>query len=328
MNESKELTVLKENKIVTLYRSALIRRYDPDPTVFYFSHTDFENLNAKPYTFTNKRNETLVGAFYYYGERQSDRLIVFDHGLGAGHTAYMKEIERLARAGYTVFSYDKSGCVKSEGESIHAFSQSISDLDDAITSLKASPMGEKAKISVVGHSWGGYATLNIPAFHPDLVSIVSLSAPISAKAMLQSFFPGLLSLLIPTVMRFERSANPDFADCSALHTLRQYSGKALVIHSDDDATVKPQKHFNRLQNALRDRENLTFLSVSGKNHNPNYTADAVRRLAEFSSALTEKNRAHAFTSDEDRRAFRDSFDFDKMTEQDEALWQTVLEFLD
>ena len=321
------MSKIRENKIVAAYKEALIRRYDGDEAVFYYSHTDFENLSAKPFTFTSKRGHTLVGAFYCYGERQYDRLIVFDHGLGAGHTAYMKEIERLCRAGYTVFSYDKSGCMKSEGESVYAFSQSISDLDDALKAIKAIPLYQSARISVIGHSFGGYATVNIPAYHPDIESIVALAAPISAKAMLKSFFPGPLSLFTPSVMAFERTINPDFADASALDALRDYRGKALIVHSNDDPTVKTRHHFDRLQKALKARDNITFIRLSGKYHNPNYTERAVRYLGEFSAALTEKNRSRAFLCDEDRHAFRDSFDFDRMTEQDEAVWQKILRFL-
>lgn len=314
-------------KIVTMMQKELIHRYDGDEAVFYYTHTDFEGLHAEPFLFQSNHGDTLVGNFYYYGEKRNDRILVFEHGLGAGHTAYMREIERLASVGYTVFSYDKSGCMASGGESIYAFSQSIADLDACLKSLKALPELKNATFSVIGHSYGAYATLNIAAYHPDITHLVALSGPISAKALFASFLPGPLSLYASAIMKDERKINPDYCDSDARKVLKSYRGKALVIHSEDDRTCKFKKHFKPLKKALAKQDNITFLALNGKDHNPNYTDDAIRYLNDFFSALSYQRTDGALETIEQKHAFRDGYDFARMTEQDDAIWQIILDHL-
>ena len=72
-------------KIEQMYRARLFKRYDDTGCVFYFSPDDFPSLSAEPYTFRSKKGDLLKGYFYSYGEPIANRLIVFDHGMGAGH---------------------------------------------------------------------------------------------------------------------------------------------------------------------------------------------------------------------------------------------------
>jgi pimeloyl-ACP methyl ester carboxylesterase len=87
----------------------------------------------------------------------------------------MKEIERLAHAGYLVFAYDHTGCMESGGEHINGFAQSLADLHSALTVLEKDPSYSAYTFSVVGHSWGGYSTLNIAALHPEITHVVAIS---------------------------------------------------------------------------------------------------------------------------------------------------------
>lgn len=316
-----------EKKILEIYKKNLIKRNDDTGTVFYYSHSDFDGLWAKPYKFIGNDGQTLVGNFYFYGEQRYDRLVIFEHGMGGGHRSYMREIEILAKAGYTVLSYDKTGCMESEGEDVRSFAQSIADLDFCICSLRESDEYKDAYISVIGHSWGGLSTLNIGALHKDITHIVSLSAPISVKAMLSQFFSGIMKLYVPALMKFECEKNAQYADLDAVSSLENTQCKALIIHSDDDPTVKQKLHFDVLREKLSGRENTEFCLVSGKAHNPNYTADAVKYMGEFFAQLTEKTKQGYFTDGEKKAQFKASYDFARMTAQDMAVWDKILDFL-
>ncbi|MGN1347223.1 MAG: hypothetical protein ACI4V1_10600, partial [Eubacteriales bacterium] len=105
--------MLFDKQIEKKYREQLFNRYDENGAVFYFSAADFPGLTAEPYSFSGGAGHTLKGAFYHYGSPIADRILVFDHGMGGGHRAYMKEIEQLARHGYLVFAYDHTGCMES-----------------------------------------------------------------------------------------------------------------------------------------------------------------------------------------------------------------------
>ena len=113
-----------------LYRNNLFIRNDNANGIFYFSASDFDGLQSHGYSFSSSMGHGLKGCFYHYENPAADRLVVFDHGMGNGHRAYMREIERLAKAGFLVFSYDHTGCMESGGESTNGFAQSLKDLND------------------------------------------------------------------------------------------------------------------------------------------------------------------------------------------------------
>lgn len=320
--------MIGEKKILEIYKSRLIRRNDDPGMIFYYSYEDFDGLQAEPISFSGADGQTLRGAFYYYREKSRERVVIFEHGLGGGHRSYMKEIEILARHGYTVLAYDHTGCMASEGQDIGGLAQSVSDLDYCIRFLRRLDGYAKADVSVIGHSWGGLSTLNIAALHPDVTHLAAISAPISVRALVKQFFRGPLSLYVPAVLRFEAERNPGYAELEAVKSLEETQAKLLVIHSEDDPTVSCRKNFQALQKALAGRPGTEFLLVTGKEHNPNYTLDAVMYKDKFFKEMTEKLKKNEFTTEESKQAFKNSYDFDRMTAQDAAVWNRILTFLE
>lgn len=315
-------------KITAMYSSMLFSRHDADGSIFYFTHGDFAGLEAEPFEFKNNRADTLRGNFYSYDGGRDDTLVVFDHGMGTGHTAYMREIEMLARHGYKVFSYDHTGCTHSEGKGIRGFAGSLSDLDAAITALKAAGRLDGRRLVVVGHSWGGFSTMNIAAYHPDVESIVALSGFTSVRTIQADNLSGILALWRGTVWQLEEAENPGYVNADAVKTLADSTTRALIIHSTDDKTVSYKKHFGRLAAALEGRDNVTLLTVSGKGHNPNFTAEAVAYKDKFFAEHTAAKKKNALSTKDEKARFVSSYDWYKMTGQDEKLWQTIFDHID
>ena len=312
------------SKIVEMYKSTLFNRYDPDGTVFYFSAEDFPGLNKVPLRFKNKYGNLLSGAFYSYDTPRNDKLVIFDHGMGAGgHRAYMREIEMIARRGVTVFSYDHTGCADSEGEHINGFAGSLSDLDDCINALTVLGYCEERELSVVGHSWGAFSTMNIAAIHPEVKRIVAMSGFVSVKDMQKEVVPFILAPFRRHLLALEQSANPSYVNYNAIDTLKCAEVTALIIHSSDDKMVKAKNHFGKLKSALKDKNNVSFLLVEGKNHSPNYTLDAASYKDSFFAALKQYKKTVTTPTSEQQRAFIDSFDWYRMTEQDAAVWEKI-----
>ena len=317
-----------EKKVKEIFSSTLLKRADDTGAVFYYSAEDFEGLSTLGYEFFGNRGQRLVGSFYFYGEMSCERIVVFDHGMGGGHRSYMKEIERLASFGYTVLAYDHTGCMESEGEHIGGFSQSLADLDHLLLSLKLDPKYAKASVSVVGHSWGGFSTLNISALHPHISHVVAISGFTSVKRILRQYLAGPLRLYVPAILRMEREANRTYADFDAVESLKSSKTKALIIHSPDDKAVSFSGHFLRLKKRLADRENTVFLAPEGKGHNPNYTQDAVRYKDEFSEKLSAFFKSEKASDEKARSDFKSSFDWARMTAQDNAVWDEIFKFLE
>ena len=251
---------------------------------------------------------------------------MFDHGFGGGHRAYMKEIEKLCKHGYTVFAYDHTGCMESEGATPGGMAHSLCDLNDCIKAIKADNRFEGMSISVMGHSWGAFSTLNISALHPEITHIVAMCGFVSVEDMVNATFSGLFKGYRKAIMALETESNPAFVKYNAVETLSHSKTKALLIYSEDDPMCK-KVHYDILEKGLKDKENVTLMLCNNKGHNPNYTEDAVKILGEFGKARAKLARNKKATA-EDKAMFVASYDWDAMTVQDEAVWQRIFEHLD
>ena len=317
-----------EKAILNVYKSNIRIRQDGNPLLHYYSASDFPGLQRTPFDFEGNNGQKLQGYYYYYSSPRKDRLIVFDHGMGNGHVAYLKEIELIARRGYTVFTYDHTGCRESEGENIVGFAQSLCDLDYAINALHSAKEYGDAKYTVIGHSWGGFAALNISALQPEIESCISLSGFIGVERMIEQFFSGILRFYRPSVMRLEHESNPMYSLIDARKSLKNSKSRILYIASDDDPTVKTTYHFDTLRKTPPEGADITFHLVHGKLHNPNYSASAVAELTKMTTAMTEGMKKKAFETAEAVDAFRTSWNWEKITEQDEELWSKVFDFIE
>ena len=315
-----------EKQIVNAYKGMMYTRCDDTETVFYFSHRDFPGLSAQPYSFSSSLGHTLSGYVYSYDGASADRLVVFDHGFGGGHLAYMKEIERLCRHGYVVLAYDHTGCMESEGDTPGGLAQSLSDLNDCISAVKSDEQFAGVDISVMGHSWGAFSTLNITALHPDITHIVAMCGFVSVDEMISTIFGGPLKMYRKAVLSLERESNLEFSKFDAKKTLSASDTKALLIYSSDDKLCR-RNHYDILKCALKEKENVRFILEDGKGHNPNYTKDAVKYLADFVKKRGKLLKKKSLTKEE-KESFVASFDWDRMTEQDDTVWSKILEHLD
>lgn len=319
--------MLFEKKILDIYRSIAYTRCDDKGVAFYFSAKDFDSLHSEEYNFKSSAGHTLCGNVYWYDNFKPDRLIVFDHGFGGGHLSYMKEIEMLCRHGYRVFAYDHTGCMKSGGETPNGMAQSLCDLNDCINTLKSDDKFRNLDFSVMGHSWGGFSSLNIAALHPDISHVVVLSGFVAVEAIVGTFFSGVLKGYRKAVMNLEKSSNPEFVKYNATETLAETDAKVLLVYSDNDMLVK-RSHYDMLKSALEGKDNIEFILEHNKGHNPNYTYDAVELLAQYSSAVRRYTKKKLLETDEQKKSFVNMFDWDKITEQDDSVWKKIFEVLD
>ena len=67
--------------------------------------------------------------------------------------------------------------------------------------------------------------------------------------------------------------------------------------------------------------------VDGKDHNPNFTADAVQYKNAFFKELTRREKKKLLDTPEKRKEFMGSFDWYRMTAQDEDVWSVIIDHL-
>ena len=314
-----------QKQINDMYRKTMCVRNDNADGIFYFGPSDFPGLRAHPQAFMATAGHDLQGYFYHYADPIPGKLVVFEHGMGNGHRAYMREIEMLCKAGFLVFSYDHTGCMESGGENTNGFAQSLADLNDCIGMLKELKEIADRSLSVVGHSWGGFSTMNIGALHPEITHLVVLSGFISVEKIVNQSFSGPLKFFRKGILELERQMNPVFAEADGVRSLRDTQAKVLVIHSEDDPMVSMKFHFEELRTLLGGMKNIRFLAQKGKFHNPTYTDEAVVYKDKFFADF-QKARSGLKTP-EQKKAFMEGFNFRKMTEQDQAVWKEITDHL-
>ena len=315
-----------EKQVVDGYKAMMYARCDDTETVFYFSAADFDGLQVEPYAFPSSMGHTLQGYLYSYDNPIDGRLIVFDHGFGGGHRAYMKEIEKLCAHGYLVFAYDHTGCMESGGDSPNGLAQSLCDLDDCLRAIASDEMFSGLDISVMGHSWGAFSTMNIAALHPEVSRIVAMSGFVSVEEMMKTFFAGPLAPYRRAVLELEAQANPKYVNFNAIESLKNANVKALLIYSANDQLCR-RTHYDILKEGLAQNKNVRMMLVQNKGHNPNYTTEAVASLAAFQKAHAKFVKKKNATKEE-KANFVASFDWNEITAQDSAVWKEIFAHLD
>ena len=146
--------------------------------------------------------------------------------------------------------------------------------------------------------------------------------------MIRQAFGGVLSRCGQKIYAQEAEQNPEYIRYNALETLKNTKAQVLVLHSEDDQVVKCSEHFDVMQAALVDKENITFVKLQGKAHNPNYTEEAVKYKDAFFAAYQKALKKKQFKTEADKQAFKAGYDWNKMTGQDMKVWKMIFEVLD
>ena len=99
-----------------------------------------------------------------------------------------------------------------------------------------------------------------------------------------------------------------------------------MIREQARAAVK--QIIDALKNGLAGKENIQFLLEDGKGHNPNYTKEAVKLLGEYAAAKKQAVKKKLLQTQDQKENFKNSFDWDKITKQDEKVWKKIFEVLE
>lgn len=308
------------------YKKAFIKRYDDNHITHYFTYEDFPGLDAKPISFMTPQGFTVKGNVYSYPGANDKDLVVFCHGIGGGHRSYMREIEYLAQNGYEVLAYDNVGCFESEGSSIRGMTESLNDLDSCLTYLQSCEKYKDRRISLVGHSWGGYAVGNILHFYKNIYSVGILATFDSLDVVFSLGFGGKLKMFKKGIIAYERKMNPKYVDCSLSQALENTTSKVVMIQSKDDSMISLNAGLDYVKERVHNPK-VRFVTVEGKFHNPNYTEDAVRYMQTTFGEYNSLVKGKKLKTLEEKQAYMDQRDWMRMTQQDPAVWQEILENL-
>lgn len=292
------------------------KRWDPNGIVKYYTIEEFAGLTATPFQMLYRKKK-LRGFFYAYPECNSHQLLVFAHGMWGSHKAYLQEIEALCRAGWQVLGFDYYGTDLSEGKTLRGLGSSLACLDAVIKELKN--IYPEKKVFVFGHSWGGFAAGGIAKYHPNLGGIVSMSGFVSLSRAYRSLLPKWMWFLIPGLQFLDFIKCGKYSYVNTKRVLQKTTVSTLILHSKDDKMVHFTKNACYLQQKLHN-PNVQFVIVEGKNHNPDYSLEAIAYTKEVYAKKSELSK-------EEWQSYFVHVNFHKMGELDEKVISQIIDFL-
>lgn len=300
------------------YIKNFVGRYNKVVGIPYYSYQDFENLKQETYSFVNSDGIDISYFFYYYDNYKKDQIIVFCHGLGPGHTAYMAEINELAKAGYRVLTLDYRGCDKSGGDYIKSLNKPTRDVMDLLDYLKL-----KEKITLVGHSLGGYTALNVINLRKGINKAVILSGFIEISSLLMKFVPN--KFILNRVLHFEKKIEPKYYGIDNISYLKTTKDEILYIQSIDDQMVPYDIGLQVVESI--DNPNIKTIKETNKKHNPNYSESAIQYMdkvfGEYNRLLKEKK----IKTDNDRIEYFKDVSLPRLVEQDPVIIKAIADFI-
>lgn len=311
--------MLFKKKIDNAFKSMFGHRLSENqPGLYFFKWYELEGLKRDDFSFSNGFGETIRGGLYYTDSYSyKDTLVIFSHGYGGGHISYIKEIYHIAKQGFKVLALDAAGCNESDGDGLRGFNQQSSDTFDLISYLKSNDEYKDLKLDLVGHSMGGYTSLNLLNYVDGIHKVVALAAPISFKHMEG---PIVTSLISKEANRLENAVLPGWDKCNALDGAKKASNtKILYIQSLDDAVVK-WKHSGKVFSKVKN-PNFSTAFVNGAGHQTCFTKEAAINFKEY----MEKMKKCA--SVDELNALCESADWNAICDHDPKTLSLITDFL-
>ena len=300
------------------YIKNLVHRYDKEAGIPYYSCADFNGLKQDAFTFVNSRGVEIHCFYYYYDKFNQDKIILFCPGIGPGHTAYLTEIEELAKRGYKVLTLDYTGCGESKGEILGSLNMPTVDVMELLDYINL-----KKEIVLIGHSLGAYTSLNVVNLRKDINKAVIISGFLSPKALLAHNIRS--KFLLSRVLKYEEKTVPEYYSLNNIEYLKTTKDKLFFIHSEDDQIVPYNSSLAVVLSI--NNPSIKTLTLQNRKHNPNYTDEAVKYMNDVFADYQDKLNKKEIVSDEDKINYFKNISIKDLTTQDENIFDQIEAFL-
>lgn len=202
------------------------------------TYGDLEGYDRAVVRFKSGKN-TLTG--YIYGETSGKGLVVISPGNGYGADSYLAETVYFVDRGWRVFTFDNTGTYASEGKSTVGPSQSLVDLDAALTYIEGHSISENLPIMLYGHSWGGYAVAAVLGDGHDIAAAVSLAGFNSPGELILEEMKRMMGPLAyveyPFAWAYQRLTSGSISRRTAVEGINDSGRAVMIIHGVEDDAV-------------------------------------------------------------------------------------------
>lgn len=306
---------------IIIYNAAFGHRQDKNPNFKYFTPEDF-NLTVEHMPVRLYGVELAANLYTVKPAEECERVVIFQHGFGAGSSSYMTEIAHFAKQGFAVVACDAYGCNDSAGKNIKGFYAGAEAVIAAYIGVNCDNRLKNKSVVLVGHSWGAYSVLAAcGSIKVDgVVAMSGFNAPTKCVHDMLKSMGGLGRLYAPLTRGwvwlfnlFKFGAKGNF---KAEKSVKKSGVKTLVIHGEKDGDVRMG---NSVVNNVKG-DNVTLLLLPEKRHNPYNTVAAEDKLAELTGS-------HGFANEQEAAEYFKNFDWQGVTEEDEAVMSKIDGFI-
>ena len=301
-----------------LYKKQFVCRYDKEVGFPYYVFSDFKGLKQEEHTFINSKGIEIHYFFFYYDNYQEDKIVLFLHGLAPGHAAYFEEIDALARRGFKVLALDYTGCGDSKGKILGSINTPTRDVNELLDFLNI-----QKPIVVVGHSLGGYTSLNIINSRNEIKKAIVISGFLSAETIIEPIIKN--KFFSKHILSYEKKVEPNYYDLGNIDFLKNTDKKLFFIQSEDD-TMVPYNYSLKVVEEIANK-NIKTLKFQNRKHNPNYTESAVSYMNEVFGGYYSLLKQKKLKTDVDKINYFKDVSLSKLVEQDENLFDQIADFI-
>ncbi len=272
---------------------------------------------------------------HLYCPQNTEGLVVISHGMGGGEESYLPQALYFLDRGYQVLAYSNTGCWDSEGKNSIGLSQSVLDLDAALSWVEGQPRFANTPVYLFGHSWGGYAVAAVLAFGHDIAASASVAGFNDPLTMIMEWGRGMIGpavwLEYPFIWINQRLTFGKTFSLTAVEAINAVDTPVLVVHGNNDQTVSFTK-----AGIIASRDQITNPNVQylvcdkAPQNDHNHLFESLAKLAyadERNAAYEELYQQYAGEIPEEvRREFYAGIDRFLANEPDPAFMEAVLKF--
>ncbi|MCM1438437.1 MAG: alpha/beta fold hydrolase [Roseburia sp.] len=314
--------ILFTSCVCAMLNGIIFSRQDKNPQFKYFT-PEYFNLTVEHMPVRLYGVELAANLYTDRPLENCDRVVIFQHGFGAGSSSYMTEIAHFAKQGFAVVAADAYGCNNSAGKKVYGFYAGAQAVIAAYSGVKSDERLKDKPVILVGHSWGAYSVLAACAtIKPQgVVALSGFNAPAQclcdqikvSGGSFGRFYAPLLHgwFYLGNIFRFGAKGNT-----KANKAIKKSGVKTLLIQGEKDATVA----YKHSAVKLVEGENVTKLILPDKKHNPYNTVEAEKKLAELTGG-------HDFANGQEAEEYFKNFDWSAATEEDEAVMSKIDGFI-
>lgn len=273
---------------------------------------------------------------YYYPAKSPRGLTVVCHGLHAGADDYLPIAEFMVKSGYSVFSFDYKGTYDSDGDSTVGMCESLVDLDHALNYIESMHEFDKLPITLIGHSWGGYAVASVLSLHKRVASCATIAAPNNGYTLMlekgDEYAGKFASKGIPQAFLnvYQKILFRKYTEYDGVQGINSTTVPVLIAHGENDKVINIGLQAIYAHKEELRKDNVQYYCATGVQGGHD-TVWHSKKSAEYRQSLetqinsVKKNKDMPY---EEKVAFFEGIDHRLYSEVNEELFGKIVEMFD